>query len=336
MNPLPTDAYGAPSEPQLTRVVYFDGQRLTASDLNAAASVQREWRWLHNRSLHNWGIGLGFAVSGKRGDRQVTIQPGYAIDCLGREIVLTQTLTKAVPAKGDKTICYLVAAYPDDTALTVVERRNGECDTQGAVRLQEQAAVYWKIEGEQTVADGLEVVLAQATIENCQLAAPLSLAQRRNARSTCQPYVAAGSTPAGATNWELWTSADAGPTPSQSGVEEQEIVYGVKTLVDTASARFGAVPEYQAQLTGPRLLALSGTQGTVFSAVGGQISAALLDGTGVVDGPDRTAFYFYVLMPRGFTPYVNLPVFFSSDQGKAALLTFVRLNWTVTWVGVEG
>ena len=52
--------------PELDRVVFFDHQRLTARDLNEAATVQRELRWLHNRSLHGWGIGLGFGVSGAK------------------------------------------------------------------------------------------------------------------------------------------------------------------------------------------------------------------------------------------------------------------------------
>src|SRR5215212_10120473 len=85
----------------LNRVAFFDGQRLAADDLNGAATVQRELRWLHNRSLHGWGIGLGFAVSGAKGDRQVTIGPGYAVDCRGREIILTETIKKAVPARAD-------------------------------------------------------------------------------------------------------------------------------------------------------------------------------------------------------------------------------------------
>src|SRR5688572_8670581 len=116
--------------PDLSRVTFFDGERLAAADLNEAATVQRELRWLHNRSLHNWGIALGFAVSGAKGDRQVQVQQGYALDCRGREIILTETINKAVPARagdsqGKPITYYLVAAYPDDARLTVLERRQG-------------------------------------------------------------------------------------------------------------------------------------------------------------------------------------------------------------------
>jgi hypothetical protein len=327
--------------PALSRVTYFDGERLAANDLNDAATVQRELRWLHNRSLHNWGIGIGFGVSGNKGDRQVLVAPGYAIDRMGREIILTGTLAKAVPAKSAKTICYLVASYPDDAALTVTERRAGECGSDGAVRLQEQADIHWRIQGEQTVASGREIVLAQATIENCQLAAPLSLDQRRNARTSQQPYIAAGETPQGNTQWELWTvtnQAAATPTPTPTGTPAPPIILGVKTTVDTAPAHFGTIPEYQAQLRGPRFIDLTNSSGSVglvgHAAAGSRMF--ILDGTGVVDAADRNSFDFYVLMPRSFGSSINNPAFFTSDAGSTFLLNLLKLNWTVVWIGVEG
>ena len=82
--------------PDLSRVAFFDGERLDAGDLNAASSLQRELRWLHNRSLHSWGIALGFAVSGDKGAQQITVGPGYGVDCLGREVILTETLARVV------------------------------------------------------------------------------------------------------------------------------------------------------------------------------------------------------------------------------------------------
>jgi hypothetical protein len=310
--------------PELNRVTFFDGQRLAAADLNDAATVQRELRWLHNRSLHNWGIGLGFAVQGATGDRQVQVNPGYALDCRGREILLTETLTKAVPARagdagGNPVIYYLVAAYPDDSVLVALERRQGECGADGAVRLQERAAIYWKAQGEQTVETGLEIVLAQATVQNCQLAAPLSLEQRRSARPSQHPTVAAGATPAGSTPWELWT------VQSDDG---SNVVLGVRTAVDTSEARFGSTPEYQAQLRGPRFLA--GSQES-------DQQAFVMEGTSLIDLPQRDHFTFSVFMPRGLMSFGRTPV----NPGwlfdpPSRLVTVVRANWSVVWVGVEG
>src|ERR1041385_8881006 len=64
----------------IERLQFFNGQRLFAEDLQGIDAFNREMRWLHNISLHQIGIGNGFAVTGKRGEREVRIGPGYAID----------------------------------------------------------------------------------------------------------------------------------------------------------------------------------------------------------------------------------------------------------------
>ena len=59
--------------PELERITFFPGQRLHAEDLTDVQTVDRELRWLHNRSLHTWGIGLGFGVTGEAGASAVAI-----------------------------------------------------------------------------------------------------------------------------------------------------------------------------------------------------------------------------------------------------------------------
>src|SRR4051812_25130220 len=115
---------GAGPPPHLGRGAFFYGQRVNAPHLNAAATTQQERRGLHNRSLQGWGIALGFAVSGEPGARQVLVGPGCALDRRGREIILTEPLDKAVPARADDghgrpVLYYLIAAYPDEQTLTV-------------------------------------------------------------------------------------------------------------------------------------------------------------------------------------------------------------------------
>ena len=61
----------------IERLQFFDGQRLFAEDLQALEQQHRELRWLHNQSLHQPGVATGYAVAGAKGDRKVTIQPGY-------------------------------------------------------------------------------------------------------------------------------------------------------------------------------------------------------------------------------------------------------------------
>ena len=75
---------GAPRRPN-----YFTGQLLTEEDFTAEQSYFLDGRRSDNRHLHGWGVvcGLGVAPSGGGG---VVIQPGLAIDGLGREIVVPE------------------------------------------------------------------------------------------------------------------------------------------------------------------------------------------------------------------------------------------------------
>ena len=85
--------------PKRDQVVFFRGQQLTAEDLNDTFDTLQQMRWLHNRSLHPWGIAFGLSVSGQTGDAEVSIAPGFAVDWLGREIILNQAQSKTVPPK---------------------------------------------------------------------------------------------------------------------------------------------------------------------------------------------------------------------------------------------
>jgi hypothetical protein len=306
-----------------TRVVFFDGQRLAADDLNGAADQLRQLRWLHNRSLHGWGIGLGFAATGAAGDRQVTVEPGYAIDCLGRELVLTEPVTLAVPARsGDdqgKPVAFaLVAAYPDDRQLVAAETRAGECGgTPGAVRLRERAAIYWR---QPPLDTGREILLASALVQNCKLAQPLAVDQTRRARAFRVPYVAAGETAPAQTPWEPWIE-----TPASDAA----VMIGVKAKIDTSAARFAAPPCYQAELRGPRFFG---------QTVGDTDPPILLDGTLIVADPVRDQFTVMVLMPqfgRVGAPLTPPGLFVPGPNGRDALIALVQQQWGVAWIGVE-
>src|SRR5947209_1491963 len=78
-------------------ICFFDGQALEAADLQSIDNFNREMRWLHNRSMHQPGVGSGLTVLGSKGASAVTIKAGYAIDGAGREIVLTHDLEVPVP-----------------------------------------------------------------------------------------------------------------------------------------------------------------------------------------------------------------------------------------------
>lgn len=302
--------------PALERPSFFDGQLLAASDLAAIYDFHREVRWLHNRALHAWGIAVGLDATGAKGDRAITITPGYAIDCLGHDIVLARTTTIGVPPiagapAGGPATRYLTVSYAADDQLAVSESRGGSCGAEGAVRRDEAPLVRWQDPADVTSADarfrrGLDLVLATARIQNCQLIAPLSTAERREARPATQPYIAAGLTSSGATPWRFFP---------KSGT-----ALGVETDVDTSAAGFQTMPAYSAQLMGSRALK----------------SGGVLDGFLAIDSPTPTGFTLRVLMPRnlGGAPQTVNP----TSAFKASLLKTLQntLAWHVAWLGVEG
>jgi hypothetical protein len=294
--------------PELERITFFPGQRLHAEDLTDVQTVDRELRWLHNRSLHTWGIGAGFAVAGEAGASAVTIEPGYGIDCAGREIILTDALTKPIPAvagdqKGEAVEFFLTAEYQGDDAQAVRERRRGVCVPEGTVRLAEEPLIRWKTRTD--LREGFELVLAQVWIRNCRLNRAVSLAVRRSARPSEHPYINAGQTPAGATAWAVWAD---GAT-----------LLGITVDVDTSPARFRVTPQYTAHIVGDRALpAPPQTLAIPFPSV----TAAT---------PER--FTLRVLLPDLSPLPYNPPPF----RNAATIADAVRttLKWSVSWMGVE-
>jgi hypothetical protein len=74
---------GAPRRPK-----YFTGQLLTEEDFTAEQSYFLDGRRSANRHLHGFGVACGLGVAASGGG--VVIQPGLAIDGLGREIVVPE------------------------------------------------------------------------------------------------------------------------------------------------------------------------------------------------------------------------------------------------------
>lgn len=248
------------------RQQFFSGQLLDATDLESLEAANRELRWLHNRSLHQPGIGSGFAVSGQPEDREVTIGPGYAIDALGREIVLTESKTEPVPPAaggkgGTSALFYLTISYPEDKYLEEVETRTGVCSPPGVVRRLEEPVFCWvPLEKGQDdplaasdndplemIRTGLRIILAMIEVQNCQLKSKVSMAERQSARPTEQPHIAAGQTDSaegGGTQWRFWPDPD---DPARA--------WGIETDVDTGGGRFWLSPHYAGHVHGTRLLA---------------------------------------------------------------------------------
>lgn len=295
--------------PNLERITFFNGQRLTAEDLTALQSANRELRWLHNRSLHGWGIAAGFSVTGNKGDSAVQIGPGYAIDCTGREIILGNPVTKSVPAVAtaadgvSPVTYYLVASYLGDSDQAVLQNRPGVCMPSGTVRLSDAPELDWVVQA--SLDTTTQVVLAQVSVLNCQLNTAVNLAVRRFARLSSQPYISAGETPVPSAFMQLWQLWQPGGAADP---------LGVYLNVDTSAANFHTTPSYVAHIAGTRTWTLaSGLPGLLLPFV----SAVNATTT-------------------GFTVQAYLQSTLAlSDSTQWVFLANDVLQWQVMWMGIE-
>jgi hypothetical protein len=80
----------------IQRPKFFNGQLLTDVDLKTGLDYVMEKNKLHNRHLHGWGVVCGLKVKcypccqGHGSSGKVVVEPGYAIDCCGNDIVVCQ------------------------------------------------------------------------------------------------------------------------------------------------------------------------------------------------------------------------------------------------------
>lgn len=301
--------------PTLERPAFFPGERLTADDLAAAQHFHRDLRWLHTRALHDWGVALGMAVSGGRGDKVVHVTPGLGIDALGREVILDAPLDVQVPAvagsaTGDPIDFYLTASYLDDATLSP-ETRGGDCGTSGAVRLPEGCAVRFQHPASYAGTDwtlGSDIVLASVKVRDCKLAAPVTRDGRRELVPS-SPYVQAGATTPGNTPWSLWVLGGS--------------TIGVTTIVSTARAGFTRTPRYQMRIGG-------------LTSTGSGVNTIHVTGYPMLTAETPHSFTVHVFLPQGVVGTAQLnkpnPVL---TQGFMQKLTSV-LMWHVVWMGIEG
>lgn len=309
MTPIGTTRY-------IERVRFFDNERLIAPDLQAIDDFARQMRWLHNRSLHQPGVASGYAVAGQKGDSQVVIQPGYAIDALGRELVLTQPYTQPIPpqagdGQGGSAIFDLTVSYP--ATLPESESRTADCAsaTPGAVRLEESPVFCWVSTTSPAdkalrtdIQSGLRIVLGRVQVLKCQLYLPISVAQRTDARPSVHPFLyAATATP----TWKVNPGNPFG----------LELVPAGDGTVNATAAGFRTPPAYFVNLISDTSITLPGQPQPVRLEVFASISS-----------PTLVGFQLSLLIP-------NL-VLLSAGLSPAAVQTALGMpNWTIEWMGVE-
>jgi len=107
---------------QLERVRYFAGKLLTAEDLEAEQEYHLARFRRHNRFLHGWGIVTGLRVAGD-GKNSITVEPGFAIDCAGNELVLAEPLQLSLSGLSSKH--FVVIRYCEQLAAPQVALDGG-------------------------------------------------------------------------------------------------------------------------------------------------------------------------------------------------------------------
>jgi hypothetical protein len=107
MNDTAEAAMTQPIEP-FRRVRYFAGRLITAEDLAAEQEYHSGKRRLQNRLLFGMGVAVGLECRwSERGG--LILEPGVAIDCVGREIVVPEQQQIAVPSLEGR-FCLAIAA----------------------------------------------------------------------------------------------------------------------------------------------------------------------------------------------------------------------------------
>ena len=115
----PTEAVGPrplrlPISIVTERPRYLFGQVIGVDDLEQEQLYHREKARRHNRLLHGWGIVRGLEVrAGTAGTRKVTISPGYALDRLGEEIVVSRSIAVDLSGHGAGTTVYVAVRYDE-------------------------------------------------------------------------------------------------------------------------------------------------------------------------------------------------------------------------------
>jgi hypothetical protein len=334
----------------LERFQFFNGQRLFAADLQGADDFNREMRWLHNRSLHQPGIGNGFAVYGKKNDREVVIGAGYAVDAEGREIVLTNTVTQQVPPvasddAGESVFYDLAVSYPDDSALEETETRQGLCSTLGVVRRREAPVFCWiRLNSQrqpidsrlkQDILNGRRLIIARAEVLNCQLNSDLSIAERRDVRPSRLPYVICGEeTP---TQWDVLTLSPVDGQPSTASTTGQFVSpfiapNGLTATIKTSAAGFQINPVYNARIAGPRVRTIPTDDGV---DVTGVIDALINIREGSVGATEFTIDVMLLVQP--FAQFFDGSAPWRGSMTPAERAAFLAMfkDWRVVWMGVE-
>lgn len=160
--------------PPIERLTFLDGQTLSAADFNEAWKDDEQFHALHNRYLHRtWGISTGLDAAIASNHLAAIVQPGYAIDALGRDIVILNETTVPAPV------------LPLAQVLLLTADSGGTCE-------------WWS---PYALKPGEQVPLLAAYVANGKIVGSPDFSRRRYVHSMAVPRVATGATESGHTGW---------------------------------------------------------------------------------------------------------------------------------------
>jgi hypothetical protein len=149
------------------RINFFKGFLTTEKDWNDAERYHIDKRRLHSRMMHSPGIVYGYAgdlrvTARARGDLSVEVQPGYAIDGMGNDLVIHDATIRNINLEEFKLpqTIYIVLRYYEELTDFIAYKENLEY--KGHRRVLESC----KVELSQTEPDiSREVELARVYLE---------------------------------------------------------------------------------------------------------------------------------------------------------------------------
>jgi hypothetical protein len=105
----------------IKRLNYFNHQFLEEQDFRDEQKYHLEMRRTLNRALHIWGVVEGLQVA-RSGNRELVIEPGFALDREGRELVVAKPVTRDVGDAEKNRPLHVLISYKEHTEEA--DRRN--------------------------------------------------------------------------------------------------------------------------------------------------------------------------------------------------------------------
>jgi hypothetical protein len=208
------------------RLNYFTHQFLREQDFKDEQQYHLEMRRRHNRLFHSWGVAEGLEVH-RKGEREIAISPGVAIDGQGREIVLLTSVTRDLSSLNRDSHTYVTIGYREQWDESDHHTAGG---VEGYTRVNESPELSEK--KNQPPADGSVVTLARVHLNDVGHVGEIDMGASVRKRAI-SPSPAAG--------WVRLPFKPVRLNPVRSGgklvrVVSQEIAEEFEFIVDEATA----------------------------------------------------------------------------------------------------